>query len=200
VAKKAQIDLLDIPAAEIHGASSGFLEVPEVGDEARADERTSRIRAWIRRLGSGRLKVLLILVATILLVSAAAGGIGYWAGTGRPLSATPPGDTPKTVMPAPEKLALFDHFVVDIRDKKGDIRIAFCDVAVELEHPRVAGPAHDQVEVRQVIHAVLKKRLNVDGMSSEVKEALKIELKNELNRLLGEKAVKNIYMTRYEVI
>jgi len=192
VAKKAQIDLLDIPAAEIHGASSGFLEVPEVGDEARADERTSRIRAWIRRLGSGRLKVLLILVATILLVSAAAGGIG--------VSAPPPGDTPKTVMPAPEKLALFDHFVVDIRDKKGDIRIAFCDVAVELEHPRVAGPAHDQVEVRQVIHAVLKKRLNVDGMSSEVKEALKIELKNELNRLLGEKAVKNIYMTRYEVI
>lgn len=106
----------------------------------------------------------------------------------------------KKAIPAAGKMVLFNNFVVDARDKKGDMRIAFCDIVIELENPQAAGVEGERGDVRSVIHAVLKRKQVVDGLSSEGRGIIKIELINELNRLLGEKTVKNIYITHLEVI
>lgn len=205
MAKKAKIDLLDIHANEENRASSRGEDLDDRGldgrsDETRDDQKPAWIHAWISRLGAGRLKILLVLIVTLLLVAIAGGSIWFYDGKGKKESIPTEKDVQKTMIPAGERVVLFDHFVVDVRDKKGDIRIAFCDIAVELEHPRAAGTAGEQVEVRNVIYAVLKRKPIIEGLSPEAKELIKIELKSEINRLLGEKAVKNIYITRFEVI
>jgi flagellar FliL protein len=201
VAKKAKIDLLDVDTNEENRAPSRDDGALDGGrEEARDGKKPAWIHAWIGRLGAGRLKVLLILIVTILFVAIAGGSIWLYDGRGKKESVPTQKDAQKTVIPAGETVALFANFVVDVRDKKGDIRIAFCDIAVELEHPRTAGAAGEQVEVRNVIHAVLKRKPIVEGLSPEGRELIKIELKNELSRLLGEKAVKNVYITRFEVI
>lgn len=203
MAKKAKIDLLDIQINEPDETSSRDNVVPDaLRDETRGDKKLAWIRAWIGRLVGGRSKVPLILVVTVLSVAIAGGSIWVYVGKGKKESVpvTTPADAGKTVTPAGERFVPFDHFVVDLRDNKGNIRIAFCDIAVELEQPRAAGAADERVDVRNVIYAVLKRRLIIDGQSPEGRELIKIELKNEINRLLGEKTVKNVYITRFEVI
>lgn len=200
MAKKAKIDFLDVHTNEENGASSRDDGDMDAGNDEARDKKHTWIQAWVSRLGAGRFKVLLILIVTILFVAIAGGAIWLYGGKGKKESVPTQKDARKTVIPTGEQATLFDHFVIDVRDKKGEIRIAFCDVAVELEHPRAAGAVGEQVEVRNAIYAFLKRKPIVDGLSPEGRELIKIELKNELNRLLGEKAVKNVYITRLEVI
>ena len=201
MAKKAKIDLLDVHTSEEDRASSRDETRDDRGlDGGHEEARNDKKPAWISRLGAGRFKILLILIVTILFVAIAGGSIWLYCVRGKNESVSTQKDARKTVIPSGERVALFAHFVIDVRDKKGDIRIAFCDLAVELEHPRAAGAAGEQVEVRNVIYAVLKRKPIIDGLSPEGRDLIKIELKNELNRLLGENAVKNIYITRFEVI
>jgi flagellar basal body-associated protein FliL len=90
--------------------------------------------------------------------------------------------------------------VVDQKDEKGNIRIVFCDVALELENHKTAGAIEgDRVDVRSVIYAVLKKEPAQEGLSPEGRGRLKEKLKNELNGLFGENRVKEVYFTRYEL-
>lgn len=206
MAKKAKIDLLEIDKNEENGAShrDGSQEnaVPDArDDQAVHAEQTGRIHVWMRLLKTAKLKYLLILVIAVFLIVVAGGSIWlFYDGERKKESAIKEGESLKKAIPAGEKMILFDNFVVDVRDKKGDMRIAFCDIAVELEHPRAAGAADEQVEVRNVIYAVLKRKQVLDGLSPEGRDLMKVELINELDRLLGEKAVKNVYITRFEVI
>jgi flagellar FliL protein len=201
VAKKAKIDILDIHINKENRTPFG----DETADDSVLDSLADGMgddkkHRWISRLGAGRSKILLILIVTILFVAIAGGAIWLYKGKGNKESVPTQEDARKKVIPAGERVAVFDHFVVDVRDKKGDIRVAFCDIAVELEHPRATGNTGEQVELRNVIYSVLKRKPIVEGLSPEGRDLIKIELKNELNRLLGEKTVKNIYITRFEVI
>jgi flagellar FliL protein len=198
VVKKAKIDLFDVPANEENRTDDGALDGGN--NEARDDKKPTWIHAWISRLGAGRSKILLILIVTILFVVIAGVSIWLYDGRGKEESVPTQKDDRKAVITTGDRVALFDHFVVDVRDKKGDIRIAFCDIAIELEHPLASGAAGEQVEVRNVIYAVLKRKPIFDGLSPEGRELIKTELKSELSRLLGEKAVKNVYITRFEMI
>ncbi|MFH1081615.1 MAG: flagellar basal body-associated FliL family protein [Pseudomonadota bacterium] len=201
MAKKAKIDLLDVGINEENRASSQNDSAMDTGnDEARDDKKPSWIHAWTSRLKAGRQKILLILIVTVLFVAIAGGSMWLYHVRGEKAPVSTQHDAQKTVNQTGERVALFDHFIVDVRDKKGNIRIALCDIAVELEHPRAAGAAGEQVEVRNVIYAVLKRETIVDRLLPEGRELIKIQLKNELDRLLGVKTVKNVYITRFEVI
>jgi flagellar basal body-associated protein FliL len=103
-------------------------------------------------------------------------------------------------LPTAKPGALFEGMVVDQRDEKGNIRIVFCDVALELENQKtVSAVVGDRVDLRNVIYDVLKKEPAQEGLSPEGRGRLKEKLKNELNLLLGENPVKDVYFTRYEL-
>lgn len=206
MAKKAKIDLLDVGKNEENGASHrdglGESAIPDAReDQAVHAERTGRIYVWMRLIKTAKLKHLLILVISVLVIAIAGGSIWLFYDRERKKeSAIKEGESLKKAIPAGEKMVLFDNFVVDVRDKKGEMRIAFYDIVIELENPQAAGAEGERVDVRSVIHAVLKRKQVVDGLSPEGRGLIKIELINELDRLLGGKAVKNVYITRFEVI
>jgi flagellar basal body-associated protein FliL len=99
-----------------------------------------------------------------------------------------------------EGMVLFNGFIIDQKDEKGNIWIVFCDVALELDKAKMAKDIDsDRVDVRNVIYTLLQKETVKEGLSPEGRTRLKEKLKNELNNLFGDNLVKNIYFTSYEM-
>lgn len=106
---------------------------------------------------------------------------------------------PANQAPADERITFFGEFVFDQNDEKGRLRIAFCDIAVELEKPQPKDTIADRVDLREVVYTVLKTGKGQKGLSKEGRNRLKDELKSELNKAAGENFVKTVYVTAYEL-
>ena len=205
MAKKAKLDILDINTHEENKVPDqddirDDVVLDKHEDKAETEKKTDRILAWMRRLWTGNRKAWFILTGSVLLAAAAGVSIWFYYCEEKKESVSLKQVVPKTEIPAENKLALFGGFAIDLRDEKGNIRIAFCDIAVEMEKPQVAGAMGARVDLRNVIYTVLKKKVAADGSSPEGRHRIKTELKNEMNRLLGEKFIKDVYFTRFEVI
>jgi flagellar basal body-associated protein FliL len=199
MAKKAKLDILEITIDENNLHDDMTLEKNEDKgiDEKRAGAGIlSNVKGWVRKL---HLWIILISVVILGLI------VGIIISVYEGMDVKGPVEQKKQavagiVAPAEGKMALLDGFVVDQKDEKGNIRIVFCDVALDLEKP-MPNPVvdSDRADVRNVIYTFLKKETVKEGLSSEGRSHIKERLKNELNSLFGENLVKNIYFMRYEV-
>lgn len=201
MAKKAKLDILEITIDEkSEDKLSDDITLEEKEDKVSNEKRAgadilSKVKGWVRK------PLFWIMLISVVMLGLIAGiFIGLYEG----IDERGPVEQKKravTGIPAPaEGMALFEGFVIDQKDEKGNIWIVFCDVALELEKPRTAQAIDsDRVDVRNVIYILLKKETVKEGLSPEGRSHLKERLKNELNNLFGENLVKNIYFTRYEV-
>ena len=205
MAKKAKLDILDINTNEENKVPDqddirDDVVLDLLTDKAETEKKTDRILPWIRGLWPRNRKTWFILTGSVLLTAAAGISIWFYSCEEKKEPVSLKQVVPKTAIPVDHKLALFGGFAIDLKDEKGNIRIAFCDIAVEMEKPQAAGAMVDRIDLRNVIYTVLKKKIAVDGPSPEGRHRIKTELKNEMNRLLGEKFIKDVYFTRFEVI
>jgi flagellar basal body-associated protein FliL len=202
MAKKAKLDILEIAAEEPGGDAQqdkvivehGGAEGPS-GEQAGGDS-LSKVVDWLRRP-----LFWIILISVVFLGLTAGILVGFYQSMDgnasavqkrQAVSGTPSRETKQS--------ALFEGMVVDQKDEKGNIRIVFCDVALELENPKTTSAiTGDRVDVRMVIYDVLKKEPAQEGLSPEGRGRLKERLKRELNGLFGENLVKEVYFTRYEL-
>lgn len=202
MAKKAKLDILEITVDKNHedGLHDDIIS-EEREDEQSTDQREclavfSKVTGWIRKPFFW-----IILVSVVVL--------GLIAGIFIRLNKeTEEGGADKQkkqiIFEIPvltkETMTIFKGFVIDQKDEKGQIWIVFCDVALELDKSNmVTAVDSDRIDVRNVIYALLKQEAVKDGFSPEGKHRLKERLRNELNNLLGENLVRNIYFTRYEM-
>jgi flagellar basal body-associated protein FliL len=202
MAKKAKLDILEI-APEGTGTESPQEEVTaeQVGEEGPSGEQTGgdfrlKVLRWVRKP-----------IFWIILISFT--GLGLTAGIlisfyqsmddGAPVAQKKQAVS-VTHGPEGKQGTLFEGMVVDQKDEKGNIRIVFCDVVLELENHKAASAIDgDRIDVRSVIYAVLKKEPAQEGLSPEGRGRMKEKLKNELKGLFGENPVKEVYFTRYEL-
>jgi len=201
MAKKAKLDILEITIDEksedkLHDDIT-LEEKEEESDEKRSGlDILSKIKGWVRK---PLFWIMLISVVMLGLI----GGIFISLNEG--MDEKGPVEQKKRAVsgipvPAEVKMVLFEGFVIDQRDEKGNTWIVFCDVALELDKPETAKTVDsDRVDVRNVIYTLLKQETVKEGLSSEGKTRLKERLRNELNNLFGENLIKNIYFTRYEM-
>jgi flagellar basal body-associated protein FliL len=202
MAKKANLDILEIAPEEPGGETQQDEAAAEKGrDDGSSGEQTgsdfpSKAIGWLRK---PLFWIILISVAFLGLTA------GILIGFYQSMDGNAPTVQKKqavSITPSPEvkPSALFEGMVVDQRDENGNIRIVFCDVALELENRKAAGAiGGDRVDVRSVIYDVLKKEPVREGLSPEGRGRLKEKLKNKLNGLFGEDLVKGVYFTRYEL-
>jgi|GEM_PF-3463881 len=202
MAKKAKLDILEITIDEKNEVKLHddiILDLTE--DVESAEKRVSpnillKVKQW------GRKPLFwIVLISTIILGST----VGVLISLNEGIDEKGRVERNRGIVssiPLPEqmKVALFDGFVIDQKDDKNNIRIVFCDVALELDKPMTGKIVDtDRNDVRDVIYTLLKQETLKETLSTEGKNRLKERLKNELNNLLGEKLVKDIYVTRYEV-
>jgi flagellar basal body-associated protein FliL len=95
--------------------------------------------------------------------------------------------------------AAFADFSIDIKDAQGRYRFLQCDVTVEFQSG-VELTEDRKVEIRKVIYLAAKKKGPELIRVSESGDRFKKEMRDELRDLLGEGALKDIYITRYVLI
>jgi flagellar basal body-associated protein FliL len=200
--KKAKLDILEITidkTSEEKLQDDTTLEEKE-NQESSENQVSANLLSWVKRWA--RKPLLWIILISVVVLGVVAGiSISLYkeideGGPGEKARREAAGTTVSV-----EGLALFEGFVVDQKDEKGNVWIVFCDVALELNEPKtVKDIDSNRVDVRDVIYTLLKKETVKEGLSTEGRIRLKEKLKNDLNHLFGENLVKKIYFTRYEII
>ena len=202
MAKKAKLDILEIAPEEPGGEMQQDEMTAEKGrDDGSSGEQnggdfSSKVIGWVRK------PLFWIILISVAFLGLTAGIVisFYQSMDGDVAAAQKRQAVSGTPVPEVKPGALFEGMVVDQKDEKGNIRIVFCDVALELQNRKTAGAIDgDRVDVRSVIYDVLKKEPAFEGLSPEGRGRLKEKLKNELNGLFGEDLVKGVYFTRYEL-
>jgi flagellar basal body-associated protein FliL len=194
MAKKAKLDILEIAPEEPNGETQQDVAAADV--EQTGGDFSSKVIGWVRK------PLFWIILIAIAFLGLTAGILisFYQSMDGEAPAVQKKQAVSVTPVPETKQGALFEGMVVDQKDENGNIRIVFCDVALELENRKTAGAIDgDRVDVRSVIYAVLKKEPAFEGLSPEGRGRLKEKLKNELNGLFGENLVNDVYFTRYEL-
>jgi flagellar basal body-associated protein FliL len=202
MAKKAKLDILEIAPEEPGGETpQEEATAVQVEDEGSSGEQTggdfrSKVLKWVRKP-----------LFWITLISFTGLGltvgivVSYYHSMDVDALAVQKKQAPSIAFqPGGKQGALFEGMVVDQKDEKGNIRIVFCDVVLELENHKAASAIDgDRIDVRSVIYDVLRREPAQEGLSPEGRGRMKEKLKNELKGLFGEKQVKEVYFMRYEL-
>lgn len=199
MAKKATLDVLDIQVDEIAAAKQQEDTIAldkEAGAPAgqQAPRRLSvllkgllfRPMVWMPLLG------LLVLVPIVLLVVSFQEGVEK----SREVSKAP---SPKVQAPTPGEFVVLAGFVVDLKDDRGAAKVVFCDAVLNLEKSEKTVADRNWADGRNLIYMKLKTKKAHELLSLEDRKRLKIELRDDLNGLLGASLIKSVYFTRFEI-
>ncbi|MCE5262135.1 MAG: flagellar basal body-associated FliL family protein [Deltaproteobacteria bacterium] len=202
MAKKAKLDILEIaPEEPDEGTPLDEAVLEKVEETALSPEQTdgdfrSMVLKWSRRP-----LFRIVLIAFALLGLAAGAWVGIYQSLEEDVAAGLKSPAATVTSPAGGIQGVpCQGMVVDQRDEKGNPRIVFCDLVLELENPRAANAADgDRTEVRRAIYDLLRGEPAREGLSPEGRGRLKEKLKGGLKELFAGNPVKEVYFTRYEV-
>ena len=194
--KKAELDIQEI-AVDEDGLLAEAVPDPEAEGESgaaapRADGKArvkgQRILWWA--LGTG-----------LALLGATA---GWWAVAQRGNEAPPPAGPRSPALearplPVAGNMALLEGLIVDQTDERGDLRVLFCDLALELASPEMAKTAGERMEVRAAVYDFLRREVAREGLTRAGRERIKTGITSGLNQIMGENGVKTVYFMHYEL-
>lgn len=143
-------------------------------------------------------KVITAGLAAIVFVSVAVGSYLFFRHTDAGQTAAEQGARSVASAPALREAA-FPDFSIDIKDAKGRYRFLQCDVTIEF-HEAVELTEDRKVEIRRVIYLAAKKKGPEWIAGPESGKRFKKAVREELRSILGEGALKDIYVTRYVLI
>jgi flagellar basal body-associated protein FliL len=107
---------------------------------------------------------------------------------------------PVAVEPVKMNTAYFKDFLIDMKDKTGKSKILLCDVAFNLSEEKNIAELENRQDIRNVIYQTVKGKNVVALKSIEERKLLKKELSQELNKIIGDGIVKNVYFTNYIIM
>jgi len=93
-----------------------------------------------------------------------------------------------------ENIENLDSFVIDLRDEHGNYRVLVCEIAIVVNKDKKISA--NKVEMRNMAYNALKKKGKYVLTSSKAYSAIKKELRDELDGLLGG-GVKEVYFTKF---
>jgi flagellar basal body-associated protein FliL len=99
----------------------------------------------------------------------------------------------------PARDVAFTDFSIDLKDDGGRYRFLQCDITLEFLSPMDLTEDR-KVEIRKVIYLSAKKKGRELIRVADSSDRFKKEMRVELQDLLGEEVLKDIYITRYLLI
>ncbi len=107
---------------------------------------------------------------------------------------------PVAVEPVKMNNAYFKDFIIDLKDKAGKSKILLCDVVFDVSEAGIIAELENRNDIRNLIYQTATGRNAVVLKSIEERKRLKKELVQELNKMLGDGIVKNVYFTNYVIM
>lgn len=202
MAKKAKLDILEVNIDQLKETAQQSDDLEGAGATGETPVEMPGQASLIMRIKPWLSKPWVLLLVVLLMLTPVVAGILLWLVQQEQEKALV--HSPETAVSLQEtqdkdRMIQLDGFAVDQRNEQGQVRIAFCDVAIELENSESMNMLTEKTEVRRLIYTVLKRRKAGDLLSLEKRTLLKEDLKIELNQLLGENMVRQVYITKYEI-
>ena len=94
----------------------------------------------------------------------------------------------------------FKDFIIDLKDTSGKSKILVCDVAIDISENQNVAQLVNNKDVRKIIYRTAKGKSAVALRSLEECKRLKNEMAKELEKMLGDGIVKNVYFTNYIIM
>lgn len=104
------------------------------------------------------------------------------------------------IEPVKTSSAYYKDFIIDLKDKTGKDKILMCDVALDVSEAGNIAKLENSEDIRNIIYQTTAGRNAVVLRSIDERNNLKKELLREVNRMLGEGVVKNVYFTNYVIM
>ncbi|MBN1381542.1 MAG: flagellar basal body-associated FliL family protein [Deltaproteobacteria bacterium] len=203
--KKVKLDILDIDLDDEQEASSVENIPLEKNDSDQQGDNQTEAGAFLPKIGGAWVQKPFwgIVIGAVSLVLLAGTGLSVWLlcqdDTPVAIQQTKQGVTrPSTVKKG--NIALFEGFVIDLKDEKSNTRIVLCDVGIELKGVRDTCAIENRGDARKVIYIFLQNRKLNEILGTAERNRLKEDLKKEMNRFFGEELVNSIYFARIEAI
>jgi len=192
--QKAQIDVLDLPliegdetSAEIKDLTVGSEALPVEGEEAsllpEEDNKIKKKLLWITSSS-------IIVIITVVIA-----GYFIWFHQSEKKTMVPVVPTGTPVQKY--FMAVMDDFNVDVKDDKGNMRLLSCGFLLEMAPHEDGKSIESRLEVRKLIFDTIHKRTVSDLIRNDEKKAIKKEITDGVNRLLGAEKVKETYITKF---
>ena len=209
--RRVELDLLEIDGA----AQTPKTETAGGGAEAglsppASSSPLSRLPAWLRKILSrlpaapgGRpallnWKVIAAGLAAAVFLSGAVAS--FLAVRHQEAERAAAGEQARAVAAVPAvREADFPGFSIDIKDAGGRYRFLQCDVTIEF-HEVVELSEDRKVEIRRAIYLAAKKKGPEWIAGPDSGRRFKNDVREQLRGLLGEGALKDVYVTRYVLI
>lgn len=102
--------------------------------------------------------------------------------------------------PVKTNKAYFAGFIIDLKDKTGKSKILMCDVAVNVSEGGNAAELETRTDIRSLIYQAATGKNAGVLRSLEERKKLKNELLRELNKMLGDGIIKDVYFTNYVIM
>ena len=107
----------------------------------------------------------------------------------------------EVVEPAEKVITIyFKDFIIDLKDNVGKSKILVCDVAIDVNDNQNIAQLVNNKDVREIIYRTAKGKSAVALRSLDERKRLKDEMAKELEKMLGEGIVKNVYFTNYIIM
>lgn len=192
--QKAQIDVLDLPliegdeaSAEIKDLTVDSVAPPVEGEEASPlPEEENKIKKKLLWIASSSI----IVIITVVIA-----GYFFWFHQSEKKTMVP---FVATGTPAQKSfMAVMDDFNVDVKDDKGNMRLLSCGFLLEMAPHEDGKSIESRLEIRKLIFDTVHKRTVSDLIRNDEKKAIKKEITDGVNRLLGAEKVKETYITKF---
>jgi flagellar basal body-associated protein FliL len=200
--QKAKLDVLEnLPELEIIEANAPT----EVQDEPLPISREGWAFNKLLLIGAPALIVVLIIIGALwfFLSRTITSVVKSKPGTSVAeieKKVTTGGNVPAAVEPVKINTAYFKDFVIDLKDKTGKSKILLCDVAFNLSEEKSIADLENRKDIRNLIYQTVKGKNSIALKSLEERKLLKKELSQELNKMVGDGIVKNVYFINYLIM
>jgi flagellar basal body-associated protein FliL len=180
------------PEEDVENPSQGSFWVRLRRGPLQPGKTASAAMDWVRHhrgQAYGACGILLILVVAV------SAGL-YFKGS-RPDAAREKGaDTPAAAL---QSVFSFDNFTIDLKDPQGKYKLLICDVVLELNRPDMM-TEEKKVVIRKTIYETARKKSPDLLSSSQAHRVFKRQISSELNILMGQEAIRDVYVTKFVLL
>jgi len=93
----------------------------------------------------------------------------------------------------------FENFTIDLKDPQGKYKLLICDVVLELNRPDVM-TEEKKVVIRKTIYETARKKSPDLLSSSQAHRVFKRQISSELNSLMGQEVIRDVYVTKFVLL
>jgi len=216
--KKAKLDIWE----DLPGMEQDISEAQLALDNVALDQEENQDDSQVESSGKWAFNKLLLIGAPIaLVIIIACGTLVFYLFKSGPQKPAPIHKTPQQtagrILPeaarkqqiagaqslaVPEKMKIIylKDFMIDLKDATGNNHVLICDVVFDLGIEQKSDQLEKITVMRNIIYKTAQSRGVVDLLSVEERKKLKKECAFEMEKILGEGSVRNVYLMNYFIM